>query len=87
MLGRTTIVIAHRLTTVERADRIVVLDRGRIVEDGTHASLMAANALYWRLYTRAFRDDKPAETTLPIVVGMDPRGEAHGDQVRERVGA
>jgi len=86
MLGRTTIVIAHRLTTVERADRIVVLDRGRIVEDGTHASLMAANALYWRLYTRAFRDDKPAET-LPIVVGMDPGGEAHGDQVRERVGA
>jgi subfamily B ATP-binding cassette protein MsbA len=86
MLGRTTIVIAHRLTTVERADRIVVLDRGRIVEDGTHASLMAANALYWRLYTRAFRDDKPAET-LPIVIGMDPRGEAHGDQVRERVGA
>jgi len=87
MLGRTTIVIAHRLTTVERADRIVVLDRGRIVEDGTHESLMAANALYWRLYTRAFRDDKPVETTLPIVVGMDPRGEAHGDQVRERVGA
>ena len=87
MQDRTTIVIAHRLTTVERADRIVVLDRGRIVEDGTHAELMAANALYWRLYTRAFRDDKPVETTLPIVVGMDPRGETHGDKVRERVGA
>ena len=90
MLGRTTIVIAHRLTTVERADRILVLDRGRIVEDGTHASLMAANALYWRLYTRAFRDDKPAEAPadgLPIVVGMDPRGEAHGDKVGERIGA
>src|SRR5256714_3581850 len=90
MLGRTTIVIAHRLTTVERADRILVLDRGRIVEDGTHESLMAANALYWRLYTRAFRDDKPADAPadgLPIVVGMDPRGEAHRDKVRERIGA
>jgi len=87
MLGRTTIVIAHRLTTVEAADRILVLDRGRIVEDGTHTELMGREALYWRLYTRAFRDDKPAEPTLPIVVGMDPRGEAHGDKVNERVRA
>jgi len=87
MLGRTTIVIAHRLTTVERADRILVLDRGRIVEDGTHPELIAAKALYWRLYTRAFKDDRPAEPSLPIVVGMDPRGEAHGDEVGERIGA
>ncbi len=87
MLGRTTIVIAHRLTTVEAADRILVLDRGRIVEDGTHTELMGREALYWRLYTRAFRDDKPAESTLPIVVGMDPRREAHGDKVSERVRA
>ncbi|HAF11682.1 MAG TPA: ABC transporter ATP-binding protein [Chloroflexi bacterium] len=93
MLGRTTIVIAHRLTTVERADRIVVLERGRIVEDGTHQSLMAAHALYWRLYTRAFRsddgavaDDTPADG-LPIVVGMDPGGQAHRDKVGERIGA
>jgi ATP-binding cassette, subfamily B, bacterial MsbA len=87
MLGRTTIVIAHRLTTVERADRILVLDRGRIVEDGTHPELIAAKALYWRLYTRAFKDDRPVEASLPIMVGMDPRGEAHGDKVSERVGA
>ncbi len=87
MLGRTTIVIAHRLTTVEAADRILVLDRGRIVEDGTHTELMGREALYWRLYTRAFRDDKPTEPTLPIVVGMDPRGETHRDKVSERVRA
>jgi subfamily B ATP-binding cassette protein MsbA len=87
MLGRTTIVIAHRLTTVERADRILVLDRGRIVEDGTHTELMSREALYWRLYTRAFKDDRPAEPTLPIVVGMDPGREAHGDKIRKRVGA
>ncbi|HEX5777414.1 MAG TPA: ABC transporter transmembrane domain-containing protein [Xanthobacteraceae bacterium] len=49
MEGRTSIVIAHRLATVLGADRIVVLDRGRIVEEGTHASLVSAGGLYARL--------------------------------------
>ncbi len=49
MQGRTTLVIAHRLATVQKADRIIVLEQGRIIAEGTHASLLAANGLYAEL--------------------------------------
>jgi subfamily B ATP-binding cassette protein MsbA len=54
MEGRTTLVIAHRLTTIERADQIIVLDEGKIVERGTHGELLDLCGLYYRLYTRDF---------------------------------
>jgi len=57
MQGRTTIVIAHRLATVLRADRIVVIDEGRVVQEGTHQSLMAQGGLYARLAELQFRAD------------------------------
>jgi subfamily B ATP-binding cassette protein MsbA len=53
--GRTTIVIAHRLSTVERANRIVVLQQGRVVESGTHGQLLASGGLYARLYRTQFQ--------------------------------
>ena len=53
MSGKTSFVIAHRLSTVRNADRILVLDEGRVVEDGTHAQLMAAQGLYHHLATAA----------------------------------
>ena len=52
--GRTSLVIAHRLSTVRNADVILVLERGRIVERGTHAQLLAAGGLYSDLYTTQF---------------------------------
>ncbi|HEX6911792.1 MAG TPA: ATP-binding cassette domain-containing protein, partial [Longimicrobium sp.] len=56
LAGRTTLIIAHRLSTVRRADRLLVLEGGRIVEEGPHAALIAAGGLYARLYARQFRD-------------------------------
>jgi subfamily B ATP-binding cassette protein MsbA len=53
--GRSTLIIAHRLSTVLRADRVVVIDRGRIIEEGRHADLMATEGVYARLYRGQFR--------------------------------
>ncbi|WP_409524150.1 lipid A export permease/ATP-binding protein MsbA [Nitrincola sp. MINF-07-Sa-05] len=60
---RTTLVIAHRLSTVEQADKIVVMEHGRIVESGTHADLISHNGVYAMLYRMQFNDTPPVPVT------------------------
>ena len=63
MRHRTTLVIAHRLSTVEHADKIVVLSQGRVVESGTHRELLARNGVYAGLYRNQFQDNPAAAVT------------------------
>src|SRR5690606_27223944 len=65
---RTALVIAHRLSTVREADQIIVLDQGRVVEQGTHNELMAAGGLYSELYRTQFAlSDSPAPSPTPVL--------------------
>ena len=71
MQNRTTLVIAHRLSTIEHADHIVVMDQGKIVEQGTHAELLEAGGVYSKLHAMQFRDSKDGElqpSTRPKII-------------------
>ena len=58
LAGRTSFIIAHRLSTIRSADRILVIEDGRIVEDGAHDQLMARKGAYWQLYTTQFVEEQ-----------------------------
>jgi ATP-binding cassette subfamily B protein len=62
--GRTTIAVAHRLSTLRRANRLVVMDKGKMVEVGSHEELMALEGAYFRLYEAQARQAKTDEALL-----------------------
>lgn len=80
MVGRTSFVIAHRLSTILAANKIVVIDQGRLVEQGTHAELIARGGLYAKLYEEQFRDQgATSEEAAPVPAGAS-RGQGNGNQ-------
>lgn len=58
--NRTSIVIAHRLATIQNADRILVMDKGRVMEEGNHRELLGQNGMYRQLYDLQFATDSPS---------------------------
>ncbi len=73
MEGRTSFVIAHRLSTIRNADRILVIEKGRIAEMGTHAELLEMEGHYYRLYTQQFRKE--------LEIEYDPFGELTDEKI------
>ena len=70
MRDRTSIVVAHRLSTIQNADRIIVMHHGEIREQGNHQELLAQRGLYWRLYKLQYADSRQlpyADSTKPLL--------------------
>jgi ATP-binding cassette subfamily B protein len=73
--GRTSVVIAHRLSTVQRADTILVMHKGQLREHGPHQQLLAQRGIYWKLYRLQYRDQEMESASgianTPLALGTD----------------
>jgi ATP-binding cassette, subfamily B, multidrug efflux pump len=69
--GRTSIIIAHRLSTVQRADKIIVMHKGHVREMGTHQQLLTQRGIYYKLYQLQYKDQEVSMPTGPVTAGAD----------------
>jgi len=69
--GRTSIIIAHRLSTVQRADKIIVMHKGQVREMGTHQQLLAQRGIYYKLYQLQYKDQELPTPSGPVTAGAD----------------
>jgi ATP-binding cassette subfamily B protein len=85
--GRTTLVIAHRLSTIRNADKIIVMDRGRAVDEGTHEELLARGGIYADLYRLQFKDGKTvSDRRKGMLSRKDTRAEEQEPNLLQRIG-
>ena len=73
--GHTSIIVAHRRSTIHRADRILVTHKGKVRESGTHQELLAKRGIYWRLYQLQYRDQEALDVSMQVEAGPGDRGE------------
>jgi ATP-binding cassette subfamily B protein len=75
--GRTSLIVAHRLSTIQRADKIIVMHKGKVREMGTHQQLLAAKGVYWKLYQLQYKDQElgGALATASAPTGAEARGD------------
>jgi ATP-binding cassette subfamily B protein len=64
--GRTSIIVAHRLSTIQRADRILVMHKGELRESGAHEELVALKGIYWKLYQLQYKDQEIPEAASRV---------------------
>ena len=62
LVGRTALIIAHRLSTIQHCDRILVLHKGEVIEEGTHSALLEEKGIYHKLYQLQYRDEVPMKS-------------------------
>ena len=81
--GRTSLIIAHRLSTVQRADKIIVMHKGQVREMGTHQQLLAQRGIYFKLYQLQYKDQELNVAQAPSLANADgfrePEVAARGD--------
>jgi ATP-binding cassette subfamily B protein len=73
--GRTSLIVAHRLSTIQRADKIIVMHKGKVREMGTHQQLLTARGVYWRLYQLQYKDQELGAAAIAAPAGSEARAD------------